>query len=243
MQNPFGPQSDPGSYVDLRKRLLQSVQSAKINDQIIEIIKKALETEHVVLSRPERKRLFSQIVNLVSEDLIKKLEDDSISVWGYDFSIVMTAIKSLLFLIVAPGMVAGYIPLALLRRGLQLETGIFAYLAFPLWAMGGIILLWAFWNFIIQGRGTPAPIDPPKQLVATGFYRYVRNPMYVGVLAIIIGHFLWFGYWNLLIYVIVVFIAFNTFVTYYEEPTLKRKFGAAYEEYLRRVPRWIPRLR
>jgi hypothetical protein len=80
MQNPFGPQSAPGSYVDLRKRLLQSVQSAKINDQIIEIIKKALEAEHVVLSRPERKRLFSQIVNLVAEDLTRKLEDDSISV-------------------------------------------------------------------------------------------------------------------------------------------------------------------
>jgi threonyl-tRNA synthetase len=80
MQNPFGPQSDSGSYVDLRKRLLQSVQSAKINDQIVEIIKKALEAENIVLSRPERKRLFSQIVNLVSEDLTRKLEDDSISV-------------------------------------------------------------------------------------------------------------------------------------------------------------------
>lgn len=80
MQNPFGPQSDSGSYVDLRKRLLQSVQSAKINDQIIEIIKKALEAQNIVLSRPERKRLFSQIVNLVSEDLTGKLEDDSLSV-------------------------------------------------------------------------------------------------------------------------------------------------------------------
>jgi protein-S-isoprenylcysteine O-methyltransferase Ste14 len=155
----------------------------------------------------------------------------------------MTALKSLLFLIVAPGMVAGYIPLVLLRGGPQIETGFFAYLAFPLWAIGGIILLWSFWNFLIQGRGTPAPIDPPKELVATGFYRYVRNPMYVGVLAIIIGHFLWFGYSNLLIYAIVVFIGFNTFVAYYEEPTLKRKFGAAYEEYLKRVPRWIPRFK
>jgi protein-S-isoprenylcysteine O-methyltransferase Ste14 len=155
----------------------------------------------------------------------------------------MTALKSFLFLIIAPGMVAGYIPLALLRRGSQIETGVFAYLAFPLWLIGGIILLWSFWNFLIEGRGTPAPIDPPKELVATGFYRYVRNPMYVGVLAIIIGHFLWFGFWNLLIYAMIVFIGFNTFVTYYEEPTLKGKFGAAYEEYLKRVPRWIPRFR
>ena len=155
----------------------------------------------------------------------------------------MTALKSLLFLILAPGMVAGYIPLALLRTGSKIERGIFSYLAFPLWLIGSIIVLWSFWNFLVQGRGTPAPIDPPKELVAIGFYRYVRNPMYVGVLAIIIGHFLWFGYWSLLIYAIVVFLGFNTFVAYYEEPTLKRQFGAAYEDYLKRVPRWIPRLR
>jgi protein-S-isoprenylcysteine O-methyltransferase Ste14 len=152
----------------------------------------------------------------------------------------MTALRSLLFLIVAPGMVAGYIPLELLRRGPKVETGIFAYLAFPLWFLGGMILLWSFWNFLAQGRGTPAPIDPPKELVAVGFYRYVRNPMYVGIFAMNIGHFLWFGYRNLLIYAIVVFIAFHIFVIYYEEPTLKRKFGVAYEEYRKRVPRWIP---
>src|SRR5262245_49309853 len=146
----------------------------------------------------------------------------------------MTAIGSLLFLIVAPGMVAGYIPLALLRNGPQIETGVLAFLALPLWLSGGVIVLWSFWNFLVQGHGTPAPIDPPKELVAVGFYRYVRNPMYVGVLTIIIGHFLWFGYWNLLIYAIVVFVAFHTFVTFYEEPTLKRKFGAAYEDYLKK---------
>ena len=155
----------------------------------------------------------------------------------------MTALKSLLFLIVAPGMVAGYIPLGLLRWGPQIETGVLAYLAFPLWLIGGMILLWSFWNFLNEGGGTPAPVDPPKELVATGFYRYVRNPMYVAVFTIIVGHFLWFGYWYLLIYAIIVFIAFNTFVTYYEEPTLKRKFGATYEEYLQRVPRWIPRFK
>ena len=154
----------------------------------------------------------------------------------------MTALRSLLFLLLAPGMVAGYIPLALLRQGSQIDTGIFAYLAFPFWLVGVVILLWSFWNFFAQGRGTPAPVDPPRELVAVGFYRYVRNPMYVGVLAIIIGHFLWLGYWYLLIYAIVVFLAFHTFVTYYEEPTLKRKFGTAYEEYLKRVPRWIPKI-
>jgi len=140
-------------------------------------------------------------------------------------------------------MVAGYIPLAFFRRGPQFEIGVFAYLAFPLWLLGGVILLWSFWNFLCEGRGTPAPNDPPKELVAVGFYRYMRNPMYMGVLAIILGHFLWFGYWYLLIYAVVIFITFNAFVRYYEEPTLQRKFGASYEEYLQRVPRWIPRFK
>ena len=154
-----------------------------------------------------------------------------------------TALRSFLFLLLAPGTIAGYIPLALLRQGSRVETGFLAYLALPLWLIGGIILLWSFWNFLNEGRGTPAPIDPPKELVAIGFYRYVRNPMYVGILAVLLGHFLWFGYWDLLVYAIVVFLGFHTFVTLYEEPTLKGKFGAAYEDYLKRVPRWLPRVR
>ena len=155
----------------------------------------------------------------------------------------MTALKSLLFLILVAGLGAAYIPFALLPTAPQVETGLFAYLAIPLWLLGGLIILWCFWEFTFTGHGTPAPIDPPTQLVTTGLYHSVRNPIYVGVLTILIGHFLWFGYWNLLIYAIVVFIGFNTFVAYYEEPTLKRKFGASYEDYLKRVPRWIPRLK
>ena len=155
----------------------------------------------------------------------------------------MTALKSLLFLIVAPGMVAGCIPLALLRKGPQIETGFLAYLAIPLWLIGGAILLWSFWNFLIEGRGTPAPMDPPKELVVAGFYRYVRNPMYFGVLLILIGHFLWFGFWSLLVYTALAFIATHLFVTLYEEPTLKKKFGKSYEDYLNKVPRWNPKFK
>ena len=151
----------------------------------------------------------------------------------------MTALKSFLFLVLAPGMVAGYIPLAWLLRGARLNMGFSAWLAIPLWLIGAVIVLWSFWNFLKQGRGTPAPIDPPKELVAVGFYRYTRNPMYVGVLSMIAGHFLWFGFWGLLIYALAVFLAFNTFVTYYEEPTLRKKFGVAYDEYCHRVPRWL----
>ena len=155
----------------------------------------------------------------------------------------MTYLKSFLFLILAPGLVAGYIPLAWFRSGPQIQTGVLSYLALPLWVAGGLTILWCFWDFARKGRGTPAPIDPPKELVVSGLYRYVRNPMYVGVLLIVIGYFLWFGYWNLLTYALFVLIAFHLFVTLYEEPNLKNKFGPAYEEYLRRVPRWIPRIR
>ena len=155
----------------------------------------------------------------------------------------MTTLRSILFFILAPGMVAGVIPLTLLRNGSQIQTGFFSYFAFPLWIIGVATLLWCFWDFLVKGRGTPAPIDPPKELVVSGLYNYVRNPMYVGVLLVIISHFLWFGFWNLLIYAMVVFLSFSAFVIFYEEPTLKRKFGQAYEEYFKRVPRWIPRFR
>jgi protein-S-isoprenylcysteine O-methyltransferase Ste14 len=140
-------------------------------------------------------------------------------------------------------MVAGYIPLVLLRKGPQIETGIFAYLAFPLWLIGSMILLWSFWNFLHEGRGTPAPMDPPKELVATGFYRYVRNPMYVGIFLILLGHFLWFKFLWLAVYLGITFLIVHLFVTAYEEPTLRRKFGSTYEEYLQNVPRWIPRFK
>jgi protein-S-isoprenylcysteine O-methyltransferase Ste14 len=148
----------------------------------------------------------------------------------------MTASKSLLYLIFEAGLFALYIPLALLRTGPRIETGVISFLGIPLWLIGGLTVLWCFWDFTFKGRGTPVPMDPPKELVVTGPYRYVRNPIYLGVLSIFLGHFLWFGYWALLIYTVLAFIL-------YEEPTLKRKFGAAYETYLKKVPRWIPRLR
>jgi protein-S-isoprenylcysteine O-methyltransferase Ste14 len=156
---------------------------------------------------------------------------------------VMTVYKSLLYLIVEAGLFALYVPLALLRSGPRLETGVISLLALPLWLIGSLVVLWCFWDFTFKGRGTPMPIDPPRELVVTGFYRYVRNPIYVGVLAIFLGHFLWLGYWALLIYTVLAFIGVHFFIILYEEPTLKRKFGASYEEYLKKVPRWMPKIR
>lgn len=154
----------------------------------------------------------------------------------------MTVFKSLLYLVFEAGLFALYIPLALLRAGQRLETGYVSFLAIPLWLIGSLIVLWSFWSFTFRGRGTPLPLDPPKELVATGPYRYVRNPIYVGVVLIFLGHFLWFEYWSLLLYTVLSFIGVHAFIVFYEEPTLKRKFGATYEEYLKRVPRWIPKL-
>ena len=155
----------------------------------------------------------------------------------------MTALKSLLFLIFVPGMVVGVIPITFLLTGTYIETGVLVYFAFLLWVIGALILLWCFWDFLTKGFGTPAPIAPPKELVVAGMYKYVRNPMYVGVISMLIAYFLWFGYWSLLIYAGVVFLAFHLFIVNYEEPTLKKKFGRAYTSYVKRVPRWIPKFK
>lgn len=156
----------------------------------------------------------------------------------------MAIYKSLLYLILEAGLFALYIPLTFFRTGPRIETAlIISFLAIPLWLLGTFVVLRCFWDFTFKGRGTPAPTDPPKELVVIGFYRYVRNPIYIGVLSIFLGHFLWFGYLALLIYTVVAFIGVHAFIVLYEEPTLKKKFGAAYEEYLKRVPRWIPRFK
>lgn len=155
----------------------------------------------------------------------------------------MTALKSLLYLIFEAGVFALYVPLTFFRSGPRLETGVFSFLAIPLWLIGSLVILWCFRDFTFKGRGTPLPTDPPRELVITGPYRYVRNPIYVGVALIYMGYFLWFGYWAILIYSALAFIAVHAFVVLYEEPTLKRKFGASYEEYLERVPRWVPKFR
>ncbi|MFN8402786.1 MAG: isoprenylcysteine carboxylmethyltransferase family protein [Anaerolineales bacterium] len=104
-----------------------------------------------------------------------------------------------------------------------------------MWIIGIAMLVWCFWDFVQKGKGTPAPIEPPKELVVSGLYNHVRNPMYVGIRSILIGHFLWFGFWNLLIYTAIVVTVFHLFVTLYEEPNLRQRFGAAYI-YCQRVP-------
>jgi|SRR5579872_216909 len=110
--------------------------------------------------------------------------------------------------------------------------------------LGFAVALRCVWDFGWTGRGTPAPIAPPQRLVVVGFYRYVRNPMYVGFAAGWIGLWTIFGHPEPVLIAAVAAIALGVylFVLFYEEPTLRRKFGADYEEYCRNVPRWWPRL-
>ncbi|HUO27420.1 MAG TPA: isoprenylcysteine carboxylmethyltransferase family protein [Candidatus Aquilonibacter sp.] len=112
-------------------------------------------------------------------------------------------------------------------------------------ALGFAVALRCMWDFGWTGRGTPAPIAPPQRLVVVGFYRYVRNPMYVGFFAGWIGLWVIFGHANpiLIAFAASVVLGVHLFVVFYEEPTLRAKFGADYEEYCRNVPRWWPRVR
>jgi protein-S-isoprenylcysteine O-methyltransferase Ste14 len=154
------------------------------------------------------------------------------------------ALGSLLFLAVAPGIVVGLIPWWL-TDGWTPGTTVAALQAigWVLIVLGVGAVLWAFGQFVVEGLGTPAPIAPTRTLVIGGLYRYVRNPMYVSLLLAIAGQALVLGRWNLLAYAVIVWIFPALFVKFYEEPTLVKTYGAAYEEYRRNVPAWIPRLR
>lgn len=151
------------------------------------------------------------------------------------------AIGSFLFLLVAPGVVAGVVPWLLTDWDAD-EWWL------PLRLLGGLlivagvaVLLHAFARFVLEGLGTPAPVAPPERLVVRGAYRYVRNPMYVAVTALIAGQGLLLGQAGLLLYAAGLWAVFATFVRYYEEPRLAGQFGSEYDEYRREVPAWLPR--
>ena len=154
---------------------------------------------------------------------------------------MVLVLKNLLFTVLLPGTVAGYLPW-LVTRGESFSRGAGTPLALLLFAAGGSIYFWCLWDFASFGGGTPAPIDAPKRLVVRGLYHYTRNPMYVGVLTVILGWAVLFQAPRLLIYGACVGTCFQLFVVYYEEPHLSRTFGESYQEYLARVGRWLPRI-
>jgi protein-S-isoprenylcysteine O-methyltransferase Ste14 len=152
------------------------------------------------------------------------------------------ALGSLVFFVVAPGVVAGAIPWWLTRwevGGVAMPLRILGVMI----AAGGVTaLLYSFVRFVVEGIGTPAPVAPTRQLVVGGLYRYVRNPMYLAVLATILGEALLFGRPVLLVYSVISGTAMVAFARLYEEPVLARRFGKSYEAYKRNVPGWWPRL-
>ena len=108
-------------------------------------------------------------------------------------------------------------------------------------AIGLAMVIWVAAAFVWRGKGTAVPFLPPQEFVAVGLFRFVRNPMYVGLLLVILSEALYFRSVWLLLYAGIVWLAAHTYVVLIEEPRLARRFGAAYEGYLKTTPRWIPR--
>ncbi|MBI4288103.1 MAG: isoprenylcysteine carboxylmethyltransferase family protein [Chloroflexi bacterium] len=159
---------------------------------------------------------------------------------------VPPVLRTLIFTLLVPGTVAGWVPYLLLARGaewLPFQIGNFRFLGILPMLLGAAIYLWCAWEFAHTGKGTPAPVDAPQVLVVKGLYWLVRNPMYVGVELMLLGQVLLFQSTRLLIYAMVVGLVVHCFVVFREEPQLRKKFGSKYEEYCRAVPRWVPRLR
>jgi len=147
------------------------------------------------------------------------------------------------FLVVAPGVVAGLVPWWLTRWRLGRLYWVPVRIAGAVViAAGAAVLIGAFAQFALDGRGTPAPVAPTEQLLVRGLYRYVRNPMYLAVVAVIAGEALVLGRPVLLGYAAAVGAAFAAFARWYEQPALGRRYGAQYEAYRRAVPGWWPRV-
>jgi protein-S-isoprenylcysteine O-methyltransferase Ste14 len=151
---------------------------------------------------------------------------------------------SAVFFVVAPGVVVGLVPWLLTGWDLRFDWPLAARVVGLVLVVAGVaVLVEAFARFVLEGLGTPSPVAPTERLVVGGWYRYVRNPMYVAVVSAIVGQGLWFGQAVLLGYAAVVWVVVAAFVRAYEEPHLTRQFGDDYRAYRAAVPGWIPRLR
>jgi len=154
-------------------------------------------------------------------------------------------IGTAIFFVFVPCVVAGVVPWWISHWEFRLsflgvELTRFVGSALILAGVSGLVD--SFGRFALQGLGTPAPIAPTQHLVVTGLYRYVRNPIYIAVVAVIFGQALLFGDWRLLWYGALLWLFFHVWVVMSEEPTLKQTFGTEYASFRTNVPRWIPRL-
>lgn len=157
---------------------------------------------------------------------------------------MLALVRAVAYSTVFVGLVLVYVPSRLLS-GLTrpVAVGVRQIAGMAVGAMGTAIALWCTLTFATVGRGTPAPFDPPRRLVTRGPYRFVRNPMDLGGGLTLAGAALFFGSWPLLAYTGLYFLATHLFIVRYEEPTLRKTFGLAYQAYARRVRRWWPSVR
>ncbi len=154
----------------------------------------------------------------------------------------MLWLRTALFTLLIPGTVLVFAPMALVASGLgpRMDLGAARFAGWAPLALGLGMIAWCFVAFIRRGRGTPAPYDPPRRLVISGLYRFVRNPQYVGVVLTLIGEALLTRAAILFAYAAVLAIGYHLFVTLHEEPRLLRLFGEDYARYCQSVPRWVP---
>lgn len=152
-------------------------------------------------------------------------------------------LRNLFFTILQPGIVAGLLPYYILKsqtNNLFPESlKAIHFLGVIIFILGLFIMLTCIGSFAIEGKGTLSPADPTKQLVTKGLYHYSRNPMYVGVLLILIGEAIFFQSAELWWYSLIVFIVFNLFIVLIEEPRLRKDFGVIYQDYCKKVRRWF----
>lgn len=153
----------------------------------------------------------------------------------------MIALGAALFTLVVPGTLTIAVPLLIIanRSDLPVAAPWFHHLGWMPVALGGILVLRCVRDFVVVGHGTPAPVAPPTALVAAGPYRWTRNPMYVGVVGVLLGEALAMWSVPLLIHALCTWTVMHLFVLLYEEPALTRRFGDSYLTYRRLVPRWI----
>ena len=154
----------------------------------------------------------------------------------------MLWLRSAFFTLLLPGTVLIWVPVWLLTLpGGRFGLGAARWVGLPVLMVAVAGLLWCIWDFGRTGRGTLAPVDPPRFVVRSGLYRLVRNPMYLSVLVALVGEAVLFRSSRLVVWAVIVSITVHLFVVAYEEPRLRQQFGAPYEAYCREVGRWVPR--
>lgn len=156
----------------------------------------------------------------------------------------MLSFKTTMATIFVPGTACILVPCFILRTSnasLSPTIGFWQIVGFLIIAWGIFMIVWVSTAFVRKGHGTPVPIDPPTRLIAQGLYRYVRNPMYVGAVLTVLGEAIYFRSGWLLLYAVVLWATLHTALIVFEEPQLRQRFDVEYEQYLKAVPRWIPR--